>query len=87
MSACALTMRAPKAAPIAWWPRQTPRTGALPAKRRIISIDTPACSGVPGPGEITTASGASRSASSGVMASLRKTLTSRPSDAIIWTRL
>ena len=37
-----------------WWPRHTPSTGRRPAKARITSLDRPASSGVPGPGEIST---------------------------------
>ena len=36
--------------PMHWWPRHTPSTGTRPAKVAITSLDTPASSGVPGPG-------------------------------------
>ena len=43
--------------PSAWWPRQTPSIGwARSAQASIIAIDTPASSGVPGPGETSTPS-------------------------------
>ena len=38
----ARTMRPPSAAPMAWWPRQTPRMGSLPMKARIASTQMPA---------------------------------------------
>ena len=41
----------PKAAPMAWCPRQTPKIGTLPPWSRTTSTQTPASSGVPGPGE------------------------------------
>ncbi len=57
----ARTTLPPSAAPIAWWPRQTPRIGSLPAKRpdrrRRRRPPRPACTG---PGESTSASGAQR---------------------------
>ena len=48
----------PQAAPMHWWPRQTPRTGMRPAAQRMIEVDMPASSGRPGPGLMRTASGA-----------------------------
>ena len=48
----------PKAAASAWCPKQTPRSGMLASfDARINSIDTPAFSGLPGPGDITMPSG------------------------------
>ena len=64
---------------IAWWPRQTPSNGTRPANARTISSETPASSGRPGPGETTRCVGSSRSASSTVISSLRRTTTSAPS--------
>ena len=54
----ARTTRPPKAWPIAWWPRQTPRMrhAAREARSRP-ATETPASSGRPGPGEITTPAG------------------------------
>src|SRR5258708_33930275 len=49
----ARTTFAPKAAPMAWCPRHTPRIGSLPAKYFTNSMLTPAFCGVHGPGEIT----------------------------------
>ena len=54
------TTRAPKAWPIAWCPRHTPRIGTRPASPRIASTEMPAWSGVLGPGEITRWVGAQR---------------------------
>ena len=53
----ARTTRPPNAAPIAWWPRHTPSTGTASPKRRMTSSVSPASSGRPGPGEITTCVG------------------------------
>ncbi|OLT03438.1 hypothetical protein BJF90_25235 [Pseudonocardia sp. CNS-004] len=76
----------PHATPMAWWPRQTPRTGTVrSALRRITSMLAPARSGVPGPGLTSTPStvpGSSRSTSS-----LRRTVTWAPSCARYCTRL
>jgi hypothetical protein len=47
--------------------------------RLMISIDAPASAGRPGPGETTSCDGTSRSASSAVSSSLRRTVTSTPS--------
>ncbi len=49
----ARTTSPPNTAPIAWWPRQTPRIGVDWPSRRMTLIVTPACSGRPGPGEMT----------------------------------
>ena len=76
MSVFACTTLPPKAWPIAWWPRHTPRIGTRPAKRRITSSETPASFGVQGPGESTMRSGASASISSTDISSLRTTFTS-----------
>ena len=57
------------------------------ANRAISASEIPASSGVPGPGEITIASGAIASTSSGVSASLRCVLTSAPSSPKYCTRL
>ena len=56
--------RAPKAAPIHWWPRQIPRIGTRPDRLCTRAVEIPASAGVQGPGEITMASGASAAASS-----------------------
>ena len=50
----------PNAWPIAWWPRQTPRIGILPAAAAIRSRQMPASFGVHGPGDSTIASGCAR---------------------------
>jgi hypothetical protein len=71
---------------MAWWPRHTPRIGVVGPSRLISSSDTPASSGVQGPGEITIFSGRSRSISSTVSASLRSTRTSAPSACRYCTR-
>ncbi len=70
----ARTTRPPKTSAIDWWPRQTPSTGISPAKARIMAIDTPACCGVPGPGEMHRCVGRHSRAASTVSASLRCTL-------------
>ena len=75
----ARTIRPPKTWPIAWWPRQTPKTGTVGAARSISFRQMPASSGVPGPGETTIASGSARSTASTVILSLRWTTTSAPS--------
>ena len=67
-----------------WWPRQTPRTGVSEPKWRITSLDIPAFSGVPGPGDTTILLGASSAISSSVVWSLRTTLTSAPSSQRYW---
>ena len=67
-----------------WWPRQTPRMGTCPAKRRIKSMLTPASSGRLGPGEMTIRSGRSAAISSSVISSLRATVTSAPSSERYW---
>src|SRR5690606_35127849 len=70
-----------------WWPRQTPSTGRRPAKCSMTAFDTPASSGRPGPGEISTASGSSSTICSRVSASHRCTRGSAPSSPRYWTRL
>ena len=90
----ARTMVAPNAWAIDCIPRHTPRSG-MPrsAATRIVSIETPASSGSPGPGEMTIprrcASGSSAMVStpSRSMASLRMTRTSAPAACSAWTRL
>src|SRR5450759_5033670 len=47
------TTFAPKASPRHWWPRQTPRMTTLPLSSLMVFVETPASSGVPGPGEMT----------------------------------
>jgi outer membrane receptor protein involved in Fe transport len=59
MIAGARTISPPKAAPIAWWPRQTPNVGIRALKWRITAQEIPASLGVQGPGEITIFSGPS----------------------------
>jgi hypothetical protein len=64
----------PKASPIAWWPRQTPKSGTpAPAAARVSGRQMPACAGSQGPGDSTIASGFIASASCTVSASLRTT--------------
>jgi len=46
ISRAARTTLPPSAAPIAWWPRQTPRIGSLPANSLIAATQTPASAGV-----------------------------------------
>ena len=53
MISFALTTFAPKAAPIDWCPKQTPKIGIEPENCLIASTDIPASLGVQGPGEIT----------------------------------
>ena len=47
----------PKAWPMAWWPRQTPKIGMCTEARLIRSRQMPASLGVHGPGDSTIASG------------------------------
>ncbi len=75
----ARTTAAPNAWPIAWCPRHTPRIGTLPPSWRNSCSDTPASSGVPGPGEITMYPGRNARMPATSMASLRTTFTSTPS--------
>ena len=75
----ARTISAPYAAPMHWWPRQTPRMGVEAPIRRIVSVETPASVGEQGPGEMMTCEGPSAATSSGVTASLRRTTGSSPS--------
>ena len=63
----------PNASPIAWWPRQTPSTGMRGPNSRITSSETPACSGRPGPGEMTTREWPSARSASSDASSLRRT--------------
>ncbi len=86
MTRRARTMRAPNACAIAWWPRHTPRIGTFPANRAISSSDTPASSGVHGPGETTTCDGAIAAISSTDAASLRNTVTASPNSPKYCTR-
>ena len=87
-------MAAPYAAAIDCMPRQTPSSG-IPrsAATLIVSTETPALSGLPGPGETTmprrsaASSSARASTSSRVIASLRTTRTSAPAASSAWTRL
>ena len=67
----------PKAWPMVWWPRQTPRMGSSPASAATAARDTPASSGVQGPGESTSASGLRRRMPSTSIWSFRNTSTSR----------
>ena len=80
---CTSVRAAPTSPPytdtIAWCPRQTPSKGRRPANARTIASETPALSGRPGPGEITTCDGSSDSASATVISSFRRTTTSVPS--------
>src|SRR6267143_6811342 len=46
-----LTTLPPNASPRHWWPRHTPRIATFPLSSRMACVDTPAYSGVPGPGE------------------------------------
>jgi len=60
-------------------PRQTPSVGTVGASRVTISTVKPASRGRPGPGEMTSRLGASRTALSASIASFLITLTSQPS--------
>ena len=82
----ARTMRPPNAWPMAWWPRHTPSIGTLPAKARTASSETPASSGVHGPGEMTMRSGRMSRRPAAPASSLRTTLTSAPSSPRYCTR-
>ncbi|MNR64151.1 hypothetical protein D3C85_1866920 [compost metagenome] len=61
--------------------------GVFAPSRSMMSSETPASFGVQGPGEMTMRSGASFAISSTVIASLRTTFTSAPSDCRYCTRL
>jgi hypothetical protein len=68
-------------------PRQTPKTGTpVEAQCRTISMQTPASSGVPGPGERRTPSKPSWACAVDT-SSLRSTSHSAPSWYRYWTRL
>ena len=71
----ARTTVAPKAAPIAWCPRHTPRIGTCSRKLLDERDEIPASAGVHGPGEMTIRSNSARRAriSSTVILSLRTT--------------
>jgi hypothetical protein len=64
-----------------------PRMGSLPDSFSSTSSDTPAWSGVHGPGEMTMRAAPSALISSTVSASLRTTFTSCPNSPKYWTRL
>ena len=65
--------------PMHWCPRQTPRIGTCRPNARMISLETPAWSGVHGPGEMTMAVGATASPPRPAsISSLRRTTTSAP---------
>ncbi|MNC71116.1 hypothetical protein D3C75_1220000 [compost metagenome] len=87
MICCARTMSPPKAAPMAWWPRHTPRMGFLPAYAWISGTEMPASAGEHGPGDTQIWSGLSAATSSSVIWSLRATRTSTPSSPKYCTRL
>ena len=57
MSVWARTTSPPKAWPMDWWPKQTPRMGIFPEKDWTASREMPALSGSHGPGEIRSLSG------------------------------
>ena len=71
----------------AWWPRQTPSVGIVGPSALISSIETPAVSGRPGPGETTSRSNPAARAASTVIASFRTVTTSAPSSSNRCTRL
>src|SRR5439155_915431 len=54
---------------MAWWPRQTPSSGTLPASARTSGTAIPASAGVHGPGEITATGGLSARTPGTAMAS------------------
>ena len=57
INSLALIIFEPKAWPMHWCPKHTPRIGILPLKFLITSRDIPASLGVHGPGDITKYSG------------------------------
>ena len=66
---------------------QTPRTGTRPVKCRIASRETPeSVIGCPGPGEMMRARICRRGRASGLIASLRITVTSAPRRVRCWYR-
>ena len=64
---------------MAWWPRQTPRSGTVGPAFSISSRQMPASLGVHGPGDSTMPLGFSPSTSATVILSLRNTRHSPPS--------
>ena len=84
----ARVMRPPKAAPIDWWPRQTPNSGnPRSAQSLTTSTEIPAFTASPGPGEITTPCGSELSSAVAEMASLRTTSTCASNSERYCTRL
>ena len=90
----ARTIDAPNAAAIDCIPRQTPRSGMRRSAANVTAaMETPACAGSDGPGEMTiprsSAAGSSASAASPgpSIASLRTTRTAAPAACSAWTRL
>ena len=77
----------PKAWPRLWCPRHTPRIGTRPESSDSTASDTPAWSGVHGPGEMTMRPGASAAMPTTSSASLRTTFTSCPNSPKYCTRL
>ncbi len=68
-----------------WWPRQTPSSGASHRSTTSRQIPTSADrSGVPGPGEITTASNSANRPIRHPGSSFGTTTGSRPVAAVIW---
>ena len=77
----------PKASQIAWWPKQTPRIGILSQNSFTTSMQIPAFSGLPGPGDKIIASGFKREISPRVILSFLKTARSSSTSQINWNRL
>ena len=86
-SSGALTILAPYAAAMAWWPRQTPRIGSLPTNRSMTAMQTPASSGRARARREHDAVGLHRLDVLDGQASLRRTSTSAPSSQRYWYRL
>ena len=72
---------------MAWWPRQMPSTGVVPAQARTTSTLIPASAGAQGPGEITTPAAPARATSAAETSSLRTTSTWPPAASIRCARL
>ena len=87
-AAGARTTLPPKAWPMAWWPRQTPRIGDGRARpSRSVQGRCPASFGVQGPGESTIASGLAEITWPTLILSLRCTTVSAPSSPRKWTEV
>ena len=81
------TILPPNACATVWCPRHTPRIGTFPANAFTAASETPAESGLPGPGEITSLSGFIAAIPATSILSFLTTFVSTPSPSIAWTRL